>query len=244
MAPPAAAAAALLLLALALALVSCAHPGAVQIGPRRSLSSSRAAGGAGADALPGGPAAAAAAAASASAGGRRALAGARADAQVAGGYVVTSRLPYIVAVQYGEPTRGVADSQGCGGVLISPYAALTAAHCINGAVYVEVGCLNYQTDAAVACRRVDVARATKHARWDGDPQRGGDLAILWLRAPLKLAAYAKIAARNPGAGSKALVFGWGATEGSKGGSAALRAAELTISGATWWDVAAEGKQKA
>jgi secreted trypsin-like serine protease len=119
----------------------------------------------------------------------------------------------------------------CSGVVVAPDAVLTAAHCVRSASLGELQVRNVQVGHPRARpERRTVRDVLVHPDFDAQhPERGSDLAVLKLNAPLARALPMPLAALNDNvtlAGPRVRVVGFGVTRSGGRGSARLRDATL------------------
>ncbi|XP_059490139.1 serine protease 53-like [Neocloeon triangulifer] len=135
------------------------------------------------------------------------------SSKIIGGSLATAgQFPYIAAVL----NNGV---EFCGGVLISDYTVLTAAHCTTGGVYYEVilGALNYNNAAEPGRLVVTATKVRVHQAYD-DFTLANDIAVIEFDSRINLTSTIQTA-RLPGWSQNGLKFedipartaGWGWT---------------------------------
>ena len=108
----------------------------------------------------------------------------------------------------------------CGGSIISQSYILTAAHCLEGLFEdnFEVVVGEYDLSKKDGTEvRAGVAKIILHKAFTGDVAKGNDIGLIKLKEPLEFGpAVAPICLpdSDPAAGTKAIVTGWGVTDGA------------------------------
>lgn len=119
----------------------------------------------------------------------------------------------------------------CSGVVVAPDAVLTAGHCVRSATLGELQVRSVQVGHPRAHpERATVREVVVHPGFDAQhPERGHDLAVLRLNAPLTRAQPVPLAALSDNvmlAGPRVRILGFGVTRSGGRGSAQLREASL------------------
>ncbi|MCA9576257.1 MAG: serine protease [Polyangiales bacterium] len=119
----------------------------------------------------------------------------------------------------------------CSGVVVAPDAVLTAGHCVRSATLGELQVRNVQVGhPRNRPERGTVRQVVVHPSFDAQhPERGNDLAVLRLSAPLTRAQPVPLAALSDNvmlAGPRVRILGFGVTRSGGRGSARLRDATL------------------
>ncbi|MFF7655175.1 S1 family peptidase [Streptomyces sp. NPDC007983] len=164
---------------------------------------------------------------------------ATADRAVVGGHRVrTAEAPWVVALASRELFGAKRSGQFCGGVAVAPTRVITAAHCLSRAVlgkkWQEV------RDLRVIVGRNDLrgtrgvemapAKVWVNPAYQTD-DRAGDIAVLTLGRPLPPAYVIHMARAGDPAyrpGSRAVVYGWGDTDGDGSYALTLRATAVRL----------------
>lgn len=149
--------------------------------------------------------------------------------RVAGGAPVASvSSPWTVAlVSAGEPA---VDGQFCGGSVIGPRHVLTAAHCVAGLKASRITVVSGRprlSDESTG-QRTGVARIAVDPEWN-DATGSADTAVLTLTREVAAPAVS-LARSGDGAGTRAVVSGWGRTSADPDdeGSDVLREVAVTV----------------
>ncbi|MEU1403787.1 serine protease [Streptomyces sp. NPDC005728] len=162
-----------------------------------------------------------------------------ADTVVVGGFPIdVSQAPWTVALSSRDRFGGTRAGQFCGGVAVSRTTVLTAAHCMADEVLGAPP--NRVRDLEVIAGRTDllsgegeeipVQDVRVNPRYDA-ASNAGDFAVLTLARPLPQSAVVPTApAGDPayGAGTEALVSGWGDTTGDGAYTRRLHAARVRV----------------
>ncbi|SFO85508.1 Trypsin [Amycolatopsis arida] len=123
------------------------------------------------------------------------------------------------------------DAQFCGGVLVSPDAVVTAAHCAKAVDPSDLRVVGGRQDKRSRDGRQSAVNDIWVAPGYRDPGSGGDLAVLRLneRMPYRSARVAGAGDRSLYAeGTKATVLGWGRTSDGGPRSNTLRGAQVPV----------------
>lgn len=161
------------------------------------------------------------------------------DRAVVGGAPVRAEShPWVVALSSRARFGGARSGQFCGGAVVGPRTAVTAAHCLSSEVLgVEP---DQVSDLRVITGRGDLSGTTgkevpvESVRINPDYDSGtnrGDVAVLRLGASLPQKSVIPMAAKEDAAykaGTSASVFGWGDTTGSGSYATTLRAARVNM----------------
>lgn len=161
------------------------------------------------------------------------------DRAVIGGIPVRAGShPWVVALSSRDRFGSARSGQFCGGAVVGPRTAVTAAHCLSREVLgVEPGdvrdlrIITGRGDLTGATgKEVPVASVRINPGYDSGTNRG-DVAVLRLGASLPQGSVIPMAAKGDAvykAGTSAQVFGWGDTTGSGSYATTLRAARVNM----------------
>ncbi|GAA2091960.1 serine protease [Streptomyces albiaxialis] len=162
-----------------------------------------------------------------------------ADRAVIGGAAVRAQdHPWVVALSSRALFGGTRSGQFCGGAVVGPRTAITAAHCMSREVLGvdrrtvrDLRIITGRGDLrGKAGKEIPVSSVWVNPDYDSRTNRG-DVAVLRLKSPLPKSAVIPMAGRGDGAyrpGTTASVFGWGDTSGSGRYATSLRAARVDM----------------
>ncbi|TRY62583.1 hypothetical protein TCAL_02652 [Tigriopus californicus] len=141
---------------------------------------------------------------------------------IGGNVAVPHKYPWTSYLLIRKVVNGQQQNSYCGSTIISNWWLVTAAHCLDNAVQVEVraGCLlNYQCEAIEAARGWIV-----HPSYDRRTLNN-DIALIQVQRPLRFSRKIQpscLPGSYLGDNRGVIVVGWGATSNNGPGSAALK----------------------
>ncbi|MDJ1130869.1 serine protease [Streptomyces iconiensis] len=161
------------------------------------------------------------------------------DRAVIGGYPVRAAShPWVVALSSRDRFGSSRSGQFCGGALVGPRTAVTAAHCLSrnvlGVEPSQVRDLRVITGrgdlSGTSGKEIPVASVRVNPEYDSGTNKG-DIAVLRLSSAVPQKSVIRMAEKNDPAyraGTPADVFGWGDTTGSGSYATTLRAARVKV----------------
>ena len=164
-----------------------------------------------------------------------ASAGAASAPSIVGGDETASTWPWMVYLDQGRQEIDLGDNQYCGGTLIAPTWAMTAAHCITheslDPLITTVVIGRHAKSDDTSGERIQAKRILVNPEY---ASRGDDVALIELERapenaqPVKIAGPAETGLWTDG--TAATILGWGATSEGGSGSDVLKEAQVPIVG--------------
>jgi hypothetical protein len=130
---------------------------------------------------------------------------------IGGSSASIDQYPWQVAILAASITDSY-QAQFCGGSLIAPDWVLTAAHCVDDPLGLEIGYGKTKLSDMGFANRIGVAQIVTHPLWSRNTTQPGDVALLRLEQPVPGGKPIGLPREITGLGARTWASGWGNTD--------------------------------